>query len=469
MRTLTDLANVLIGCRVVTRARWERAARIGRGDPTMTLDALTNDPPAWFTPSAADTSDIPHGLTDYQRDAIDLWLNGDDTPLERQLAINQFILLEKLGAGGQGDVYRSRQLNPPRFVAVKTLRRDTESDRARFELEARAMMKVQHPGIARFYLYERVRDAANKPTDEYLIAMEFADGTDLHRLIRWSGPVPWSFAVKWAIDLLGGLAIIHQNGFIHRDVKPANVIALGPPPEPGTAPGATAAKLLDFGAVRKVEQRGPTDANRRIFVGTREYAPPEQWEERIYPASDLYALGGTLFYAITGRPPFEIEGRDAIAFMKAHMRAPIPDASEHNLEVPKELSRLLQRMLAKRPDARGSADELLAEFRQLLPSDGSVPMTIAQPVQTVKPSQPASPPLPYRSARTAEVESRGKLDRALDSVLSGLERVFLPDRLRASPGHEPPINERLVALLRRPFVLFLLLAMVVLLVVWAML
>lgn len=117
--------------------------------------------------------------------------------------------------------------------------------------------------------------------------MEFVDGTDLHRLVQWWGPVPWAFAVKWAIDLLGGLALIHQNGFIHRDVKPANVIILGPPPEPDTPPGATAAKLLDFGAVGKVEHSGPAAGNRRVFVGTREYAPPEQWDERVVPASDL--------------------------------------------------------------------------------------------------------------------------------------------------------------------------------------
>ncbi len=436
----------------------ERAARAARGDPAVALDALSADTPEWFTPTGADT-DTPPGLTEYQRGVIESWLENDDAPLARQLALNHFLLLDKLGEGGQGEVYRGRQLNPPRFVAVKTLRRDTESGRARFEQEARAMMKVQHPGVARFHLYERVRDDDGKPTDEYLIAMEFVDGTDLHRLVRWSGPVPWQFGVKWALDILGGLAAIHASGFIHRDVKPANVIVVGPPPEPGTPPGATAAKLLDFGAVGLVETRRPADADRRIFVGTREYAPPEQWEERVVPASDLYALGGTLFYALTGRQPYEVEDRDAIAFMKAHARAPVPDASEHNPDVPEELSRLLQQMMAKRFYDRGSATELIAEFEKLLPSDGTPPASAARSARKPRKPRP-SEPAAARPAPTPEPEPQG----VVGSLLGVVERVFLPDRLRPSPGHEPPAGERVAALLRRPAVLLALVVLAVLIV-----
>ncbi|MFM8271807.1 MAG: protein kinase domain-containing protein, partial [Gemmata sp.] len=216
MPSLAELGGVLIECRVVSRARWDRAARAGRGDPEATLDALAEGAPDWFADDAG--AEPPAGLTGYQRGAIEAWLQGGEDPLPRQLAINQFLLLEKLGAGGQGEVYRGRQLNPPRFVAVKTLLRDTEAGRARFEREARAMMRVQHPRVARFYLYERVRDEYNRPTDEYLIAMEFVAGTDLHRLVKWAGPVPWPFVVKWAVDALDGLQSIHANGFIHRDV-----------------------------------------------------------------------------------------------------------------------------------------------------------------------------------------------------------------------------------------------------------
>ncbi len=464
MRTLSDLANVLIGCRIVNRTRWERAARAGGGDPGATLDALTAHPPDWYTATPGDTGEVPPGLSEYQRGVIDLWLEGDQTPIERQLTVNQFLLLEKLGEGGQGEVYRGRQLNPPRFVAIKTLTRDTETSRARFEQEARAMMKIQHPSVARFYLYERVRDEDNKPTNEYLIAMELVDGNDLHRMVRWSGPIPWQFAVKWGIDLLGGLAVIHQNGFIHRDVKPANVIPLGPPPEAGTRPNETAAKLLDFGAVGTVESAAVSRSGRRVFVGTREYAPPEQWAERVVPASDLYALGGTLFYALTGRPPYEVEGRDAVAFMKAHSRAPIPLATDFNSNVPEKLSWLLQRMLAKRADDRGTAVELIEEFRELLPVNDA-PAKPVKPARKSKSAQPA--PIPARRPlASSETETQGTLDRVFGPVLTIFERVFLPARLRPIPGTAHPFGERIASLIRQPIVLLVFVLIAALFVFW---
>ena len=368
MPTLAQLGHVLTACRVTTAERWERAAAHGAGDLTKTLDALAADPPEWWT-ATADGSDPPDGLTDYQRGVIELWFEEGGPPPQRQLALNRFLLLEKLGQGGQGEVYRARQLNPARYVAVKTLTQDTDAGRERFEQEAKAMMRVQHPGVARFYLYERVRDAAGHPTDEYLIAMEYVEGTDLHRLGQWLGPVPWPFVARWAVDLLGGLALIHQSGFIHRDIKPANVMTLGPLPEAGVPPAATAAKLLDFGAAKPAADGPRATGGRRLFVGTREYAPPEQWLERVVPASDLYALGGTLFHALTGHPPYEVEDRDAMAFMKAHARAPIPEVQAFVPDVPDRLDVLVQRMLAKDPDDRGTAAELVAEFRELLPPD----------------------------------------------------------------------------------------------------
>ncbi|MDY3551697.1 serine/threonine-protein kinase [Gemmata sp. JC717] len=453
MPTLSDLANVLIKCRVVSRARWDKAARTTGGVAAALLDELTAHPPEWW--SEDEGPEPPPGLTDYQRAVIEAWLDGDEAPLAPQLAVNQFLLLEQLGAGGQGQVFRGRQLNPARFVAIKTLTRETDTSRARFEQEARAMMRVQHPTIARFHLYERVRDEHNRPTNEYLIAMEFVDGSDLNRLVRWSGPIPWPFVVKWAIDLLGGLAAIHQSGFVHRDVKPANVIALGPPPEAGTRPGETAAKLLDFGAVSTTAQP-QNEGAKRMFVGTREYAPPEQWRERVVPESDLYALGGTLFFLLTGRAPYIIEGRDAIEFMKAHTRAPVPSAREHNPDVPQALDALIQTLMAKRPADRGTAAELSEAFAQLLPSEAAA----APPARKPKKPAPLAPrQTGARTVRISEPEERGALDRVCGPVLSVFERLFLPALMRPTPGHEPSTPERVAVLLTRPAVLLVLLVL----------
>jgi serine/threonine protein kinase len=362
-------------------------------------------------------------------------------------------------------VYRARQLNPSRFVAIKTLTQDTDKGRRRFEQEARALMKIQHPSVARFHLYERVRDATGVPTDEYLIAMEFVDGIDLSRLVHTYGRVPWPFAAKWAVNVLDGLAVIHQSGFIHRDIKPANVMALGPVPGPNAPTAGSSAKLLDFGAVKQTADDPRASGPRRVFVGTREYAPPEQWGQRVVPASDLYALGATLYFALTGEPPYEVADRDAVAFMKAHTHAPIPDLRASVPDVPKPLSQLVRRMLAKSPDERGTAAELAEEFREFLPeSERARPASPPPPRAPQRPPQtppPAKPPKPKGGAPDTH--------SVLHPILAALERVYLPRSLRPPAGHEPPTPERVVALLRRPMLLSTLLVLfglVVFLIWW---
>jgi len=248
--------------------------------------------------------------------------------------------------------------------------------------------------------------------------------------------VPWPFVVHWAVELLRGLVHIHENGFVHRDVKPANVMIAGPPPGTGSKPRDTAAKLLDFGAAKLASaDTGGATGTKRVFVGTREYAAPEQWDERIVPESDVYALGGTLFYALTGRPPFQIEGRDAVAYMRAHADAPVPDPREYNPKVPEPLARLVRQMLAKGTTTRGTAAELLERFEALQ----------------------ARPPADPKSARVAAVKPSARAAkpdvRYAGGFLGALEGAFLPPDVRPVAGKEPPTGERLAALLRRPPVL----------------
>ncbi|MBN9121651.1 MAG: serine/threonine protein kinase [Planctomycetes bacterium] len=454
MPTLSQLAQILIACKVTTAEAWQRVAKLGGGDLAQTLDALADAPPWW----AADAADPPPGLTEYQRSVIELWWEDEELPLHRQLALNQFLILQKLGQGGQGAVYHARQLNPARFVAIKTLTQDTESRRRRFEQEAKAMMRVQHPGVARFYLYERVRDEANQPTDEYLIAMEYVEGTDLYRLVQDHGPLPWRFVARWAVDVLGGLAVIHKNGFIHRDVKPANIMIVGPAPGPRVSPADSPAKLLDFGAVKQADDE-PGSGVKRVFVGTREYAPPEQWGGRVVPASDLYAFGATLFHALAARPPYQVEGRDAALFMRAHARAPIPDVRDWTPDVPEPMSRLIMRMLAKDPDDRSTAAELVDEFRELLPPDVRAAGQ-PKPANVPRPAKPKPKPAAVAFQAPQEPEEKGAAHVVLHPFLTVLELLFLPARLRPPAGQEPGVPERVTMLLRRPLFLLAVVALI---------
>lgn len=465
MAQFVELAEVLIGCRVITKARWNAAVQTCGGDLDAILSHLAAEPPHWWDGK----SPAPPGLTDYQRDTIQVRFQDDELHLlRRDLAHNQFLLLDKLGRGGQGEVFRGRQLNPPRYVAVKTLVRDNEVRRRRFEQEARAMMKIQHPSVAQFHLYERLRNADGEPTDEYLIAMELVRGIELHRLVLREGRVPWPFAVHWTIELLGGLATIHKHGLIHRDVKPENVMIVGPLPGPDVSPDETDAKLLDFGAVKTVDDASDAAAPETVFVGTMEYAAPEQWTGQLVQASDIYALGGTLFVMLTRRTPFQKRERDRAAYMESHLNDAVPDITRYNPDVSVELNRLFHRMMAKKPEERGTAVELIDEFRKLLPRDpGHVP-TQRKSLPRTKPTPPPMPKAQTPVEAKSSDEPRNPLYRATDAVLAFLEQHFIPGHLRPQPGEEPSIPERVASLLRRPTVLLVVVVVLALIALFAL-
>jgi serine/threonine protein kinase len=467
MPSFDDLRDVLVDCKIVSEEQWEQAVRHAGNVESLgaLLAALEATTPWWWDhrPPA------PPGLTDYQMDAIHT--RFDDDKLHRirsALVMNQFLLLDHLGEGGQGRVYRGRQLRPSRDVAIKILTHDTEDRRKRFEQEARAMMQVRHPAVARCYMFERLRQENGDVTDDYLIALEFIDGIDLQRMVRREGPVPWRFAVWWVAQLLEGLSHVHAGGFIHRDVKPENIMIVGPLPEPGVAYESTAAKLLDLGAAKPVGSESDGITRQGIFIGTPEYAPPEQWDQSqtLSPASDVYALGGTMFYALTGRSPYQRPVRDALAYLTSHMSDPVPNIREHNPVVPAEVNTVFRKMMAKDPAERGSAVELAAELRGLLDSV-QTPRTKAKARDAVErrassgsgpnptPTKPPPTPRPKRDA-----EDGGGL-------LGFFERFLLPADQRASSG-DLSAGERIAALIRRPRTILLFVLLIALLVwcVW---
>jgi serine/threonine protein kinase len=454
MPDLSELGSILTSTRVVSKAQWETAFAAGQaagGDVDglfAVINALAAEAPHWWDGKQPQ----PPGLTEYQQTAIRTRFVDDELQyLRRDLALNQFLLLGKLGQGGQGEVWRSRQLNPPRYAAIKTLIRDTDVRRRRFEQEARSMMKIQHPSVARFYLYERVRDASGEPTDEYLIAMEFVHGTPLHRNVQRVGLVPWRFAIHWAVQLLGGLAVIHKNGLIHGDVKPENVMVIGPPRGPTTKVDATSAKLLDFGAARRQDQ--DVDVPRKTFVGTPEYAPPEQWTGGEVPASDLYSLGCTMYYMLTARFPYQKERREPFAYRDSHTKDPVLEVREFNPDVPPDVSEVMKRMMAKDPVDRGTAEELMAALRALMPREAATP---DRPRPKEKPPTQKLETSPARpTPKRPKDDERNPVYKAADDALAFLEQLFIPGWFRPPPGEEAAVSERVLSLLRRPLMLLL--------------
>ncbi|HUR55483.1 MAG TPA: serine/threonine-protein kinase, partial [Gemmataceae bacterium] len=418
------------------------------------MSALAATTPWWWDgrPPA------PPGLTEYQSDAIQTRFADDKLHrLRRALVMNQFLLLDHLGEGGQGRVYRGRQLRPSREVAIKILTQDTEDRRKRFEQEARAMMQVRHPAVARCYLYERLRQENGEVTDDYLIALEYIDGTDLQRLVRREGPVPWRFAVWWVANLLEGLHHVHAGGFIHRDVKPENVMIVGPhPTEEGVDYEQTAAKLLDLGAAKPVGAETDNITRQGIFIGTPEYAPPEQWNQTdsLSPASDVYALGGTLFYALTGRSPYQKAVRDALAYLTSHMNDPVPNIREHNATVPAEVNDVFRKMMAKEPAERGGTLELAVELRALL-DHVRTPRTKAKAREgSAEPRRSGPNPTPPAAPKPKPTTRRD--DENGGGLLGLLERILLPADQRTATS-DMSAGERLTVLIRRPMTIVLLL------------
>jgi serine/threonine protein kinase len=452
MLTPEQVGGVLGPAGVVDPKVWAALAR-GATDLAVVLSRVAAGRPPWWDGKGTP----PPGLTPYQREAIMTAAEENDpAALRASVRLNRYILLDMLGAGGQGKLYRARQVNPGRYAAVKVLLRDRDIDRQRFEQEAQVLMQIVHPAVARFYAYERIRDAAERMTDLYLMAMEYVEGTDLEPLVRRTGPVPPVVVARWGVQLLEGLDALHRAGFLHRDVKPQNVRVLGV--KPGADLAKSRVKLLDFGLVRPLNAPPDTGKWAVTFVGSSEYAPAEQWPGgTLSPATDYYALGGTLYYALTGKSPFFTEPHDPMRYFRSHVHDPVP-AFPAALKVPRDLARVVTRMLAKSPGDRGTIADLLDGFKQA----GGTP-----PLSTPKPSKPV------RVAPKPVVESDPDIavarpaDGLLDLILTWVERLAIPGYQAGDAGRLGS-GERVFVLLLRPRVWAVFAVIVALVLVWWM-
>ncbi len=265
--------------------------------------------------------------------------------------LGPYRIIAKLGAGGMGAVYKATHTKLDKVVALKILSLDATRHPdalARFEREMRAIGKLEHPHIV------RAMDAGELQGVHFL-AMEYVDGTDLQRHIKEQGPLSIDQACDFVRQAAEALAAAHHAGLVHRDIKPSNLL-LG---QHGTI------KLLDLGLALLADDT-PTAADLTTAgqsFGTPDYMAPEQWEDAhaADSRSDLYALGCTLFYLLTGRAPFGTETcRTAVAKMKAHVTEPPPSLRSTRAEVPAELEAIYRRLMEKHPrDRFASADELV--------------------------------------------------------------------------------------------------------------
>ena len=251
------------------------------------------------------------------------------------------VLLEKfVGGGGMGAVFRAWDTNLHRTVAVKVLSLrqagDSESQR-RFQTEARSAARLDHPNIARVHYVGEDRGVR-------YIVFEYIDGTNVRDLVYGNGPLQLGDALNVTLQIAGALTHAWEREVVHRDIKPSNILI--------TPDGL--AKLVDMGLARLeyLEQTEHDETATGVTLGTFDYISPEQARNPRDAdiRSDIYSLGCTLFFMLTGRPPFP-EGT-VLQKLLAHQSDPPPDVRELRPDVPEMLAAVLATMLAKRPEER---------------------------------------------------------------------------------------------------------------------
>ncbi len=261
-----------------------------------------------------------------------------------------FELLEKIGAGGMGVVYRARFVKNDKIVAVKLLPPDV-TDKvvlARFQRELDVLKDLRHPHIVHCF-------GGLCEDKQQFYAMECIEGGTLDALIRKRGKLPWKLVVEYGLQMCSALACAHDRGVIHRDVKPGNFLITDEGP----------LKLSDFGLVSVLAARNLTATDRTL--GTIRYMAPEQISgEALGPQTDLYALGCTLFEMLVGYAPFR--GETPAATLRMHLAEEPARVSSLIEDCPDDLDALVAELLSKEPANRPESAEVVARrLREMTP------------------------------------------------------------------------------------------------------
>jgi len=276
-----------------------------------------------------------------------------ETPVEAltrgTMFADRYEIIEELGKGGMGKVYRVEDTKTKEEIALKLIKSEIATDKKtieRFRNELTTARKIRHKNICGMYDLDEDKGS-------YYITMEFVPGEDLKSFIRRSGQLAVGTTIKIAKQICEGLSEAHRLGIVHRDLKPSNIMI----------DKAGNARIMDFGIARTLESKGLTGAG--VMIGTPEYMSPEQVEAKeVDQRSDIYSLGVILYEMVTGRVPFE--GDTALSIAMKHKGEPPKNPKEYNAQIADELSRLVLKCLEKDKDKRyQSAGELRSELANI--------------------------------------------------------------------------------------------------------
>jgi CheY-like chemotaxis protein/tRNA A-37 threonylcarbamoyl transferase component Bud32 len=302
--------------------------------------------------------------------------SGDLTPFQAQaaregraaeLVMGNYIVLDKLGSGGMGAVYKARHRRMKREVALKVLKKELVSSAdsvLRFQREAESSARCSHPGVVAAY------DADEGPLGHFL-AMEFVDGTDLAGLVTKRGPLPVAEAIDCTLQAARAMAYVHSRGLVHRDIKPANFLR----------DNKGVIKVADLGLVRVTECNEGTDGEESenltqayTIAGTLEFMAPEQAVDTKTAdhRADIYSLGCTLWYLLTAKNVYS--AKTQMQKILAHQNSPIPSLCEARPDAPTALDKVFRKMVAKKITERyQTMDEVVVDLEKLVPQASKAP------------------------------------------------------------------------------------------------
>ncbi|MDZ4671689.1 MAG: protein kinase [Phototrophicales bacterium] len=273
---------------------------------------------------------------------------------------NRYRLVSQLASGGMAVIYKAIDQSLGRTVAIKILRPSLTVDPifvARFQNEARSIANLAHPNIV------TVHDVGSQGPTHYIV-MELVDGADLKNMIRARGALPLDRVLKFGIEICAGLGFAHRAGIVHADVKPQNVLMTK----------NEVVKITDFGIAQALSDTQPQQRESVVWGSPHYFAPEQAQGEKPTAASDVYSIGIVLFEMLTGRLPYTGTNQQELAL--AHIRNPVPLASDINPNVPKDLAEIVRKVMDKEPrDRYRTADQLgqiLIAYKERMDAGGGV-------------------------------------------------------------------------------------------------
>ena len=274
--------------------------------------------------------------------------------------LGDYTIVRRIGSGGMGTVYQANHERMGRTVAIKVLRPELAvqpQTMERFVREIRAVAKLSHPNVVAAY------DSREENGMAYLVT-EFIEGVNLSTLVKQRGPLPGEEAVQYVLQAAAGLQYAHEQGIVHRDIKPANLMLAE----------SAIIKILDLGLARLRTAEDSEMTKTDMLMGTAAYMAPEQARrpKEADHRADIYSLGCTLYYLLTGAPVYA--GDSVLETALAHAHEPVPTLSDLRPDVADVLNSILGRMLAKDPaDRIQSMAEVIAELQRVASTYDGLP------------------------------------------------------------------------------------------------